>query len=431
MRRGTPVRKTTARFAVIVLLAVGSVGMGLYALAAQSLSAPSITSGPANPTNQTSATFAYTHNKSVSFQCSLDGSSFTACGTTRPSTTSYAGLTPGSHVFQVRAVSGAQTSAASSYPWTIDFVAPAVVSIDRSGANPTNAGSVAWTVTFSETVIGVGVDDFVLVNGGLTSPSIISVTGSGSARTVTASTGSGSGTLGLNLVDNDTVRDPASNMLGGPGTGNGSFTGPVFTIDKVAPPTPVFTQTPPDPSPTDAANFDWTDAEAGVSFQCSKENGAWFSCANPYTYTVPITNVSQHQFAVHAVDDAGNTSAVAAYSWKVSKLDFTIAGTVSYLYPAVWRSIAVTITNPNSYDINLSEISVGVSSSPAGCSASTNIEFQQSPISSSHTVTVPRNSTLTLAVADQPQIRLKNLPVNQDACKNGTFQLTYAGTGIH
>src|SRR5204862_7906440 len=42
--------------------------------------APSITSQPANPTNQTSATFAFTDSSaSATFLCSLDGSAFAGC----------------------------------------------------------------------------------------------------------------------------------------------------------------------------------------------------------------------------------------------------------------------------------------------------------------------------------------------------------------
>jgi hypothetical protein len=60
------------------------------------------------------------------------------------------------------------------------------------------------------------------------------VNGSG-PYTVTASTGTGSGTLGLNLVDDDSIQDAASNRLGGTGVGNGTFAGQVYTIDKIAP----------------------------------------------------------------------------------------------------------------------------------------------------------------------------------------------------
>ena len=125
-----------------------------------------------------------------------------------------------------------------------DTTPPQVSSINRADASPTNASSVHWTVTFSESVSGVDSGDFALVNSGLGgTPAITSVTGGGASYTVTASTGSGNGTLGLNLNDNDSITDAAGNKLGGTGTGtagsggtgNGSFTGQVYTLDRTAP----------------------------------------------------------------------------------------------------------------------------------------------------------------------------------------------------
>ena len=65
----------------------------------------------------------------------------------------------------------------------------------------------------------------------VTGASITNVSGSGASYTVTANTGTGSGTLGLNLVDNDSITD-GTNPLGGSGAGNGNFTGQVYAIDK-------------------------------------------------------------------------------------------------------------------------------------------------------------------------------------------------------
>jgi hypothetical protein len=111
---------------------------------------------------------------------------------------------------------------------------PTVVSINRADTNPTSASSVSWSVTFSASVTGVNTADFTLVQaGGVSGASITSVTGSGTSWTVTANTGSGDGTLGLNLVDDDSIV-AGSIPLGGTGAGNGNFTGQVYTVDKTA-----------------------------------------------------------------------------------------------------------------------------------------------------------------------------------------------------
>jgi hypothetical protein len=116
--------------------------------------------------------------------------------------------------------------------------APNVCSITRVGSSPTNASTVSWTVTFSEPVSGVGAADFTLVNASLGgSPAISGVAGTAptATYTVTASTGSGNGSLGLNLVDDDSITDAAANKLGGVGAGNGSFIGQVYSIDRTPP----------------------------------------------------------------------------------------------------------------------------------------------------------------------------------------------------
>jgi len=127
----------------------------------------------------------------------------------------------------------------------IDKTVPTVSSssINRADANPTNAASVSWTVTFSEAVTGVDATDFALAASGVTGASITSVTGGPTVYTVTASTGSGDGTLGLNLVDDDSIQDAATNKLEGTGANNGNFTGQVYTIDTT-PPTATLTLTP-------------------------------------------------------------------------------------------------------------------------------------------------------------------------------------------
>ncbi|MCQ8117763.1 LamG domain-containing protein [Methylomonas rosea] len=120
----------------------------------------------------------------------------------------------------------------TSYPSRLEGLVPVVTGIDRVSASPTTAGSnVSWSVTFDKGVTGVDTTDFSLVpSGGVTGASISSVIGSGTSWTVTANTGLGSGSLGLNLVDNDTIKDSTNTVLGGSGSGNGNFTGQVYTV---------------------------------------------------------------------------------------------------------------------------------------------------------------------------------------------------------
>jgi hypothetical protein len=109
-------------------------------------------------------------------------------------------------------VAGAQFSGSV---YTVDQTPPLVTSIKRVGTTSNEgATTVAFTVTFSEAVTGVDAADFALALSG-TSATIASVTPvSGSVYTVTVGGVSGKGTLGLNLVDDASIRDLGGNRLG-------------------------------------------------------------------------------------------------------------------------------------------------------------------------------------------------------------------------
>lgn len=107
--------------------------------------------------------------------------------------------------------------------YTIDKSVPVVVSSLRVDPNPTRADSVSFVVTFSESVANVDVTDFVLTTSGLAGAAISSVSGSGTTYTVLVTTGVGSGTLRLDLIDDDSIIDGAHNWLGGAGLGTGDY----------------------------------------------------------------------------------------------------------------------------------------------------------------------------------------------------------------
>ncbi len=109
-----------------------------------------------------------------------------------------------------------------------------VSSITRADGDPTSARSVDFTVTFSKSVTGVDLTDFTLtLTGSLADVSLSGVTGSGTTYTVTVDTGSETGTIRLDLVDDDSIVAVNGGVpLGGTGAGNGDFaTGDVYTIN--------------------------------------------------------------------------------------------------------------------------------------------------------------------------------------------------------
>lgn len=137
-------------------------------------------------------------------------------------------------------VSCGGAGAGDSLTWAnalvVDDTPPYAISILRADANPTGASTVSWTVTFSESVSAVDSGDFDLAEaGGVSGATFSSVTGSGTTWTVTANTGIGNGTLGLNLVDNDTIVDRAGNpLVSSGGASDGSLVGQVYIINRVS-----------------------------------------------------------------------------------------------------------------------------------------------------------------------------------------------------
>lgn len=123
---------------------------------------PSITSGPANPTTSTSATFMFNDAEhGVNFECRLDGSAYQSC--TSPKT--YSALATQGHTFRVAACDAANNcSGPAAYSWTVNggfgiagdptgtfFPGAPALPIDLSITNPFNTTltvtSVQVTVT--------------------------------------------------------------------------------------------------------------------------------------------------------------------------------------------------------------------------------------------------------------------------------------------
>ncbi|WKZ39116.1 MAG: choice-of-anchor Q domain-containing protein [Anaerolineales bacterium] len=122
-----------------------------------------------------------------------------------------------------------------AYEFEPETTPPAVVSIVRAGANPAFSDSVEFTVTFSEPVVDVDINDFSLDASGITGASVTDVTGSGDARAVIVDTGSGNGTIQLDMPDTADISDLSGNQINGL-----PFAGEEYTILK----TPTFADVP-------------------------------------------------------------------------------------------------------------------------------------------------------------------------------------------
>ncbi len=147
--------------------------------------------------------------------------------------------------------------------YTIDKTIPVVTSIIRASTNPSAATSVDFIVTFSEPVAGVDVSDFHLTSSEISNAFISSITNANPFYVVTVNTGTGSGTIRLDLSDDDTIVDSAGNQPGGPGNGNGAFiNGETYNIEKNFPRVTSITRASPNPSNAASVDFIVTFSES-------------------------------------------------------------------------------------------------------------------------------------------------------------------------
>jgi hypothetical protein len=247
---------------------------------------PAITSSPANPTNQTSASFGFSDAEAgVSFLCRLDASGFSACSSPK----SYSGLAPGSHTFAVQAQDAVgNKSSSANFTWTIDTTAPPKPTITSGPSSPTSMTSATFSFGDAEASANF----------------LCQLDGGGFSACVSPKVYSGL-TLGGHSF---TVRalDAAGNQ-----SGPTTFS---WTI-VAAPPTPTITSGPASATKQTSATFAFTDSQAGVSFLCQLDAGAQVGCSSPQLYA-GLTSGS-HTFLVKAQDGAGHQSAPASFTWTI------------------------------------------------------------------------------------------------------------------
>jgi len=409
--------------------------------------APTIASQPAALTNQTSAAFQYGDSTpGVTFECQLDSSSFGACPAAGKS---YPGpLGQGKHTFKVRAVAAGRTGDDTGYSWTVDTTAPtADVSfpVDGSalraatwGQGCSGHGAICGSAKDANGVSAVYVS-IRQGNGKWWGGSAFDQT-SESFRPATLASGHTTWwgyALPLPADGSYTVHVRALDAAGNT-TPAGAQASTTFMVDTVAPPAPTIVTGPGSQTVQKAATFSFSDSQAGVSFLCARDHARAKSCTSPITY--PSNSRSTHTFAVQALDAAGNLSTPSTYTWTVVKTvveeggkPFTVTGNATGpLAPGFSSPLAVTVSNPNGVAITLTELQVTVAaqSSNAGCEGPANLALTQSNVSASNPLVVPANGHVSLpsGAVSAPQVLMKDLPTNQDACKNAAFTFNYSGS---
>ena len=272
-----------------------------------------IISGPASPTNQTSATFTFDSNEVGStFQCRLDTPTWTPC----TSPISYSALATGGHTFRVRAIDAASNIDGSPavYTWNIDTTAPNTTITGNPGtASNSPTATFTFTASMTNSTFACSLDGASFTP--CMSPAIYNGLADGSHSFQVRAT------------------DPA---------GNPDPTPAVFswTVDTIVPDTTI-NSTPPLLSNNRAASFSFSSNEAGALFQCSLDGAAFANCNSPRNYTGLADG--SHTFQVRARDAAGNIDATpASYTWTIDATDPNT--TITSNPPAATNSTSASFT---------------------------------------------------------------------------------------
>jgi hypothetical protein len=381
--------------------------------------APTIGSGPPNPTTQTSASFSFSDAEGgVSFQCQLDGAGFSGCPPA-----SYSGLSDGAHTFEVRAVDAAgNPSGVASYTWTIDTTPPPAPAITSAPQDPSGSATASFEFTEADPTatlwcrldggafspctspaqysgLGDGSHTFdvkavdpLLHESGVTSytwtidtvhpivtltdkpPLITNRTNASfsfSSNKAASNyecklddggfTGCTSPRLYTGLDDGEHTFSVRATSLGNVGL----TTEYTWTVDTVAPTTSI-TSTPPATSNSATASFSFSSSETGSTFACGLDASGFTSCASPQTYAG--LGDGSHTFRVQAVDAAGNVdTSPATYSWQIAGVgpattDRTPPGNVKRLKRTVgYRVLKLAWTRPSDSDFDHVKVFVSTS----------------------------------------------------------------------
>lgn len=206
--------------------------------------------------------------------------------------------------------------------------------------------------------------------------------------------------------------------------------------DRPAPtgrvPKPAITDRPEGRSPSTSARFDFTVRAAGARFQCRLDRSRWQACKPPVSLTGLV--VGRHRFSVRALDRKQRHGAASRSRWTVlaaKELEIVpeLSG-LSKLYPgAPPVALPLTVRNPNPAPIRVTALRVSVAADPPGCTSADNLALGESNASRSLPLKVPADGSVRLPAQGvlPPTIQLRDLPVNQDACKNAQFPLEFEG----
>ncbi len=246
----------------------------------------SITAHPASLVRVPTASIAFTSaDPSATFECQLDGGSWTACASPRALT----GLADGPHTFKVRATdtAGNVEATPATTTWTVDTTAPSAPGLSEAPAAA--ASSSTFVIDRAPgTTLECQLDDgpWVACDSPWTPSPITDGTHTAKFRQT----------------------DPAGNVS--------ALATHTWTLDRSAPDAPTVLNGPTSPTYDRTATFEFA-AEPGATIECRVDGGAWGSCASPLKLTG--LGLGDHVLELRATDAAGNVSPLRTERWTVNE----------------------------------------------------------------------------------------------------------------
>jgi len=242
----------------------------------------------------------------------------------------------------------------------VDAIVPSVSSINRQTPSEaaTNASSVVFRVTFSESVTGVDASDFALTKTSLANGSIASVSPiSGLIYDVTVNTVAGSGTLRLDLNSSGTsIIDATGNAIA-----TGYTSGQTYTVDTTAPSVTITSaatsNTNTSPIPVTITFSESVTGFAVEDITVGNGTAGNFRDVNGTTYSADITPSGQGTVTVDvtasvAQDVAGNNN--------------TVATQLSRTYDSIAPTLTITSTPSSSTNISPVPVTITFSENVTG-----------------------------------------------------------------
>ena len=233
-----------------------------------------VENGPPHVSQKDTATFTVSSEAGATFECRLDDHGWGECG-------QVSGLSDGKHVMRARAKdrAGNVDPTPARWSWRIDL--PPQTTITEGPSGPSASTSAAFRFSSNDTaaIFQCKLDDR-------------SWSSCSSGRTYTGLP-QGSHTFKVRAKDSAGTNDPSPAER-------------TWKVDTVSPNTTIKSVSVSGKS----ATFSFSASEAGGTFECRLDGGAWRGCSSPTSYGG--LKHGNHSFRVRAIDAAGNRDATPA-----------------------------------------------------------------------------------------------------------------------